>query len=212
MFGQRVVSPVTSLALLGVLAVACSSARVGKTASQQPVLVFPASFAEGSPDAAGAEKAGGHPDAGPNTTPARSLPDPPATSASKLWEYEITYDQGELKVGRVRPIQLDEASLSPRRMGRYALELRIGDELLERVRFEFPLVEPPKRGIRRPLHEPPQVGPGLVMTKRVRLPHLPRATGARLVDHATGKYQSLPWPPQPAKTTNTGVTEAATIP
>ena len=182
---------VLGLALFGV---SCSSARVGKTDTEQPVRGFPANFAEGDNDA-GAVTAD-EPTAVDGGT--RSPPDPPAVSASRQWEYEVMYDHGEVRITDVRSIELDEPVLSARRMGRFAIELWIGSELLERVRFEIPLVEPPRTGKKRPLHEPPQFGPGLSMTKRLRIPQLERATNARLIDRATGKTTRLPWPPQPS--------------
>jgi hypothetical protein len=84
-----------------------------------------------------------------------------------------------------------------RRMGRFALELWIGHELIDRARFDFPLIageETPGR-TRRPLHDAPSLGSNAIARVSVLIPDSPRATRLVLVDRATGKAQELPWPP-----------------
>jgi hypothetical protein len=115
----------------------------------------------------------------------------------RQWLYEIVYDRGELRVASVTERRFRVPVVTARRMGRFAIELWIGRELVERVRFDFPLLaaEPVRDGGRRPLHEPPTFAPGAIVSRRVLVPASPRATRALLIDRATGATQLLPWPP-----------------
>ncbi len=88
--------------------------------------------------------------------------------------------------------------VSARRFGRYAIELWIGRELVERIRFDFPslaLEEPPPSGPRRKLYAPPDLTRGADVRQKVLVPAAPRARRAVLVDRATGNVITLPWPP-----------------
>lgn len=181
---------VLPLALVG----ACSGARVGGPEGQGPGLTVPAHFAEGSEQDGGSAEIA-QADAAPpkNTAP----PDPAALRLARQWEYEITYDKGKIYVSKVRALRFDKPVVTQREMGRYAIELWIGHELIERVRFDFPMLgaEEPRVGRRRPLHEPPSLAEGAVVSRTVLVPASPRATRAELVDRATGARQTLPWPP-----------------
>jgi hypothetical protein len=84
-------------------------------------------------------------------------------------------------------------------MGRYAIELWVGRELIDRVRFDFPMLaaeELPSSARRRPLYEAPTLAAGAHVTQRVLVPASPRATRALLVDRGTGETIALPWPPE----------------
>jgi hypothetical protein len=90
----------------------------------------------------------------------------------------------------------DRPVVTARPMGRFAIELWIGRELIDRVRFDFPLLgaeEPP--GDRQSIHAEPRFEPGLEAERTILVPNSERATRAQLVDRATGKIQALPWPP-----------------
>src|SRR5690606_5408225 len=67
-------------------------------------------------------------------------PDPEPLRQREQWEYSIEWKAGALAVAGVRPVNLREPMVTPRRMGRYAIELWIGRELVERVRFDLPLL------------------------------------------------------------------------
>lgn len=179
---------------------ACSSARLG--GPDAPTLSVPAHFAEGSgePGAqagdAGAGEAG---DAGapPPLLTHGSLPDPEPLRLAKQWQYELAYDAGRVAVAAVTPRVFARPVVTARRMGRYAIELWIGSELIERVRFDFPLLaaEDVPEGKRRPLHQPPNFGSGAHVRQQLLVPASPRATRAVLVDRATGSVTPLAWPP-----------------
>jgi hypothetical protein len=80
-------------------------------------------------------------------------------------------------------------------MGRFALELWIGQELIDRVRFDFPLLalEGPKTIARTPLHQPAAFRGKLAVS--VLVPASPRVRRALILDRATGKETELSWPP-----------------
>jgi hypothetical protein len=185
--------PSVSLGLL----VACTSPRSAVSEAQGPAVAFPAHFAEG--DGEGQE--GSPPaDAGSPAVvapPPGSQPDPEPLRMARQWEYTIAYDSGKVRVAGVRALLFPQPVVTARKMGRYALELWIGSELVERVRFDFPLLaaEEPKAGPRRPLADPPTFAAGAHVTQRVLLPASPRATRAVLVDRANGATDPLPWPP-----------------
>jgi hypothetical protein len=204
-----------------VLLVACAAPHAETT--KAPTLVFPTHFAEGSnPTALPALPPDS--DAGDAGTPAGekggaaasasqpprtgTLPDPPPLRTSEHYEYVVVYSRGQVSVQSVRPWHSRTPLPTGRAIGRYAIELWIGHELVDRVRFDFPLLAaepPPKTGPRRPLHEPPSLSAGAVVARRVVVPASPRATRALLVDRATGAAQPLPWPPPaPASTSDAG--------
>jgi hypothetical protein len=82
-------------------------------------------------------------------------------------------------------------------MGRFAFELWIGRELIDRVRFDFPMTsaDPAPSERKRPLDEPPTFSAGADVDRTILVPATPRATRAVLVDRGTQKTTELPWPP-----------------
>jgi len=188
----------TSIWLCLGLAAACSNATYNG-GNQGPTLSMPAHFAEG--------KGKGDPEASDAGSDARELmgaaamvqsqPDPEALRVARQFEYSVTYDHGKVRVDKVRGVRFPKPVVTARNMGRFAIELWIGHELVERVRFDFPLVaaEEVPRGKRHPLHEPPSFAAGIVVTQTVLVPASERATRAVLLDRATGVKQELPWPP-----------------
>jgi hypothetical protein len=186
--------------MLLVVPLGCAGGKSSDPPPEGPMLSFPISVAEGEGDGdesaardAGPAKA----EPAPPKPPPDSAPDPEPLRLARQWEYEVIYDRGKLAVGRVRPMRFDKPVVTARRMGRFALELWIGHELVERVRFDFPLLaaDEPHTGPRRSLHEPPSLGAGTRSVQRLLVPASPRATRALLVDRATGESQDLPWPP-----------------
>jgi hypothetical protein len=205
--------------------VACSSAHYGAYETGAPSVVMPAHFAEGhtgkpergqpeggaAPGAAGASPtiSGSPAPPGPPAKPTFA-PDPPPTRSSAQWEYDLEYQKGQVRVASVKRVDLGRPAATARHMGRFAIELRIGKELVDRVRFDFPLLAadtaPLGEHARHPLHEEARFGPGADTRARVRVPASDRATSAVLVDRLTGGTVPLPWPPDapaeepPAKT------------
>jgi hypothetical protein len=80
-------------------------------------------------------------------------------------------------------------------MGRFAVELYIGKELIDRVRFDFPLLGADElAGGERKWDSPPSFERKLSTTAAVMIPHSERATRVVLVDRASGRVWPLPWP------------------
>jgi hypothetical protein len=187
------------LGVCGVLVVlGCGSARAGSSETGAPVLTLPARFAEGQqperrPAQAEPETVAEAPSA-PTHAP---LPDPEALRTPDQWEYTFRYDHGDVRVEQVRHLRFEQPVVTARSVGRFAVELWIGRELIDRVRFDFPLLagEPVPAGRRRPLDEPPTLLPGADTARTVLVPQSARATRAVLVDRATGATRALPWPP-----------------
>lgn len=142
------------------------------------------------------------------------LPDPPALAARRQWSFPIEYDRGTLRVGAPQFRCLPRPVATARRIGRYAFELWLGRELIERVRFDLPLLaaEAPRSGPRRALHDPPRFAPGARVSTAVQVPASDRANRARLLDRATGESIEVPWPPPLRAEGHEGCSEPAVTP
>ncbi len=125
-------------------------------------------------------------------------PDPLPLRQTEQYEYTFHYDHGAIELAGVRPVLYPKPIVTARRMGRFAVELWIGHELVDRVRFDFPLLaaDEPKAGP-RPLGEKPGMQGGS-FTTTVLVPAARRARTARLVDRALRTQAELVWPPGPA--------------
>lgn len=178
----------------------CSGAQYGGP-DKVPGFTVPTPIAEGKrgedePAVAAAPPAVA--DAGAPEAPVSSLPDPEPLRQKEQWRYEIVYERGELRVASVKSMVFPHPVVTARQMGRYALELWIGHELIDRVRFDFPMLaaeEPRLKQRPRPVSEPPTLGAAVSVSKTILVPASPRATRAVLVDRATGETLDLPWPP-----------------
>ena len=92
-------------------------------------------------------------------------------------------------------MELPKALSTPRAMGRFAVELYVGRQLLDRVRFDFPLLGADElAGTPRRWDSPPSFEQNLSTQAAVMIPHSERATRALLVDRASGRSWVLPWP------------------
>lgn len=120
-------------------------------------------------------------------------PDPAPIAAKRQWIFRVDVKAGKIALGAVKPKDLDKAQASPRVMGRYALELWVGKELLDRVRFNVPGAgdgpHEDKSVLKRPQMDRINTRFG------VRMADNPRATQCRLVDRATGDETWFVWPP-----------------
>ena len=122
-------------------------------------------------------------------------PDPAGRASKTQWIFDITHKNGKNTITRVRSVKLEQAASSARVMGRYAIELYVGKQLLDRVRFNVPLTGdgPPERSHRRVFSRPTFEN---VSTRlRVQIADNARATYVVLVDRATGDTQRFWWPP-----------------
>jgi hypothetical protein len=122
-------------------------------------------------------------------------PDPPPHASRTQWTFDVAVAGGKVSVERGRSVTLDQPAESPRVVGRFALELYVGPTLLERVRFNVPLLGdgPAERSRRNVFHGP---ATDQVTTKlTVRMADHPRAAYLVLVDRATGETRRFDWPP-----------------
>lgn len=125
-------------------------------------------------------------------------PDPPPRPSTKHWVFDISVKQGKVDVVGIKPLQLSRAESTARMMGRYAIELYVGRELLDRIRFNVPGAgDGPREEDRRP-----NKGPRfdrVTTSFKVRMADNPRATRAKFVDRASGTETAIPWPPASAQ-------------
>ena len=121
-------------------------------------------------------------------------PDPPMHER-KQWIFDLRYDRGDIFFVGVHPLDLGAPQATPRMMGRFALELFEGPTLIERVRFDFPLL-----GAGDPVHagymDPPSFAPKLVTRIGVMFPATTHGNRLELWDRATNLRYPLPWPPE----------------
>lgn len=132
-------------------------------------------------------------------------PDPPPRAAKKQWIFDVEVEKGKVRIDKIRTVTLDKARTTPRVMGRFAIELYIGTELLDRVRFNVPLAGDGPRENKSPFARPgfEQVNVSLM----VRMADNPRATYGQLVDRATEEVTPFTWPPE-AESGDAGVGSA----
>jgi len=174
---------------------ACSQARPPTTAEPTPGLVFPAHFAEGEEQDAGAPTK--EPAAPEPAKRSNAPPDPEPLRQAEQYEYTFAYETGATRAVSVRPLRFPKPVVTARKMGRFAVELWVGTELVERVRFDFPLLaaEDPQPKGRRSVNAPPSLAGG-VLKATVLVPASIRARRAVLVDRGTNAETELDWPPK----------------
>lgn len=117
------------------------------------------------------------------------LPDPKPGRYEHFFDYELEFNQGNISVLSASPRTTQHPTFVDRRMGRFAFELFVGDHLLERVRFDFPLLGATTND------EPDDFEAGLTSRSTVVIPSHERATWARILDRKTRKTHPVDWPP-----------------
>jgi len=129
----------------------------------------------------------------------RIPPDPPPFSERGQWIFDLRFDKGDIYLLGAHAIELAAPQATPRVMGRFAVELYEGPTLIERVRFDFPMLlagDLPDAG--RPRHDAPYqpaFDKKLVTRIGVMFPATGRGTRLELWDRATDRRWPLPWPP-----------------
>jgi hypothetical protein len=125
----------------------------------------------------------------------RIPPDPPPMSEREQWVFDLRWDRGDVYLLEVHKIDMGAPHVTPRVMGRFALELFEGPTLIERVRFDFPMLgvpENPDAGLRTQ----PRFEPKLKTRIGVLFPATKRGTRLELWDRARDVRMPLPWPPK----------------
>jgi hypothetical protein len=120
-------------------------------------------------------------------------PDPPPLSERLQWLLDLRWDRGDVWLLGTRRADARAARETPRAMGRFALELYEGPALIERLRFDFPLLGGPD------LEDGGDHASFPSQKLRTRIgvlfPATARGTRLELWDRGTGIRWSLPWPP-----------------
>lgn len=135
-------------------------------------------------------------DAGARDAAARRIPpDPPPLTEREQWVFDLRWDRGDVYLVQVHKTDMGGPHTTPRVMGRFALELYEGPTLVERVRFDFPMLgapEPTDAGYKAP----PRFDAKLKTRIGVMFPATKRGTRLELWDRATDARWPLPWPPK----------------
>jgi len=125
----------------------------------------------------------------PEPNVSRDPPDPKPLRMRQQIYYEVEFHKGAVRVLSVRSLTLADAQSTPRRTGRFAFELWAGAELIERVRFDFPLLAASSA------EDEDALEAGLISQVSVRVPATASAMTARILDRKTRKALVVPWPP-----------------
>jgi hypothetical protein len=133
----------------------------------------------------------------PDVAVTRTPPDPLPLVERGQWVFDLRWERGDVWLLGAHRLELPAPRATPRAMGRFALELFEGRALVERVRFDFPLLGAPDPGDGG-RGAPPSLTQKLRTRVGVFFPATDRGRRLELVDRATDKRWSLAWPPEDA--------------
>jgi hypothetical protein len=119
----------------------------------------------------------------------RTPPDPAPMVERAQWVFDLRWNRGDVWLLGVRALELPAPQVTPRAMGRFAVELFEGPTLIERVRFDFPLLGAAETDAAVSLTQNLRTRIGVVF------PASSRGTRLELWDRATNRRWILPWPP-----------------
>lgn len=122
-------------------------------------------------------------------------PDPTPRASRDNWIFEVSARDGKISVDRVKPVTFEKPAETPRMIGRFALELYIGFELLDRARFDAPLMGGETTEGNRNRLPKPRFDQNVTARLKVRMADNPRAAYLLVVDRETGDTQKFSWPP-----------------
>jgi hypothetical protein len=168
-----------ALAAFGAGAFAVLLPATTARADKPRVIVFPGN------DAAALRDAG---------TISRIPPDPTPLVSRKQWVFDLRWSKGDPYLLGVNALDVGVPQETPRAMGRFAIELFEGPALIERVRFDFPMLGPPEPADAG-WNAPPSLQKNLTTRIGVMFPAVNRGTRLELWDRATDRRWPLPWPP-----------------
>jgi hypothetical protein len=134
-----------------------------------------------------------------------ALPDPVARVEKRQWVYDLRYSGGDLYLLGIHRLELPTPQGTPRVMGRFCLELYEGATLLERARFDFPMLgdgtgipgsgSVADAGATNTTKGPPPSFAKISSRIGVMFPAIARGTRIDIVDRALDRRWPLPWPP-----------------
>jgi hypothetical protein len=125
---------------------------------------------------------------------AKIPPDPPALAERTQWVFDLRWERGDIYLVKTHKIDMGSPHPTPRVMGRFALELYEGPTLIERARFDFPMLgapEAPDAGWKTPARFEAKLKTRI----GVVFPATRRGTRLELWDRAQDRRWPLPWPP-----------------
>ena len=160
-------------------------------------------LAAGGPNEAAADVARADAGASGADAAARSKlkipPDPPPLRERMQWVFDLRWERDEVYLLQVHKLDMGEPHTTPRMMGRFALELYEGPTLIERVRFDFPLLGEPEAEDAGPRWRAPvRLEKKLKTRIGVLFPATARGTRLELWDRATDRRWPLSWPAREA--------------
>jgi hypothetical protein len=121
-------------------------------------------------------------------------PDPDPLVEKDQWVFDLRWQHGDVWLLGVAKTTFAEPRPTPRAIGRFALELFEGAVLIERVRFDFPMLGAFVVGDGGAPSEPLSFERHLRTRVGVLFPATQRGTRLELVDRATNRRWALSWP------------------
>lgn len=116
-------------------------------------------------------------------------PDPTPLVSDAVFVLSVRFNKGAVEISKVRREKLAAKAAVERRMGRFAAELLSGPTLVERVRFDFPLINDDSKASE--VYEK-----GLDVTVEVRIPDSDRPNKLEIWDRATDQRWKFDYPPK----------------
>lgn len=148
---------------------------------------YPPNFDAGKPkpDAPAPKK-----DTGPDAPPKPIPPDPTPLVSDAVFVMSVRFHKGEVTTAKVRREKLPAKAAVDRHFGRFAAELYSGPTLVERIRFDFPLINDDSNAA-------DVYAKGLDVTVDVKIPDSDRPNKLEIWDRSTDKRWKLEYPPKP---------------
>ncbi len=122
------------------------------------------------------------------------VPDPAPLYAKRRHQLVVKWDRNAPGIQNVNTVDLPKPESIERWTGRFALELFDRGVLVERVRFNFPMLGAEVHEGRRSVAA--AIDANVVTTADVAFPAVDRGDKLELRDRATGRRWQLAWPPR----------------
>jgi hypothetical protein len=117
-------------------------------------------------------------------------PDPTPLVTGAVFVLTVKYDKGVVSIAKARREKLPKKGAVERHFGRFAAELYSGPTLVERVRFDFPLINDDSKTAEAYEN-------GLTVAVEVKIPDSDRPNKLEIWDRATDKRWTFDYPPKP---------------